>query len=185
MKIGIVSDTHDDVPYFASIAALFAKQSPELIIHCGDWVAPYSVVEFGRAIDAVLPGMTIRGVFGNNDGDQFRILEAIRDEKLNIDIAKDILEIPAEREGDRPVAIYHGTEEKIVNALTGYGEYRAVFRGHTHIPKVLMHETRYGKVLEVNPGTASSYSRGRVTKRGSVAIYDSEANSAELLFFDR
>lgn len=182
MKIGIISDTHDHVEGFAQAAILLRRHAVELVVHCGDWVAPYTVVAFGRAVQAVLPNVPIRGVFGNNDGDRVRINEQIRGEKLDIQIASDILELPAGK--GKPIAVYHGTEEKIVNALIGYGQYKAVFRGHTHIPAVRGHQIGSGEnVLEVNPGTTSSFSGGRIVDKASVAVYDSETNTAELLFF--
>lgn len=46
--IGIVSDTHEDVPMIVRAVALFKERAPELVIHCGDIISPLCL--------SVLPG---------------------------------------------------------------------------------------------------------------------------------
>jgi putative phosphoesterase len=178
MKIGIISDTHDHVQTYGLVGNLFKDRQVEMIIHCGDWISPFSVALFARVLEKTCPNVPIQGVFGNNDGDIYRIIEVLEKEDIHVLIQKDVLELEL---GKRKIAVYHGTEEVLVQALLQCGTYDAVFRGHTHVPVTEM----VGKTLHVNPGTVSSYSQGNILKNVSVAIYDSETNQAELVFFPR
>lgn len=178
MKIGVVSDTHDHVEVFDKVAQIFQQNGVGMVVHCGDWVAPFAVARFAKVMLGALPNIPIQGVFGNNDGDHYHIIQVLEQEGLAVGIEKDILEIPVE---GGTIAVYHGTEEKIVNALIGFGQYKAVFRGHTHVPGIAMS----GSTLHLNPGTVSSFSQGQILKQGSVAIYTAETNSGELVYFDR
>ncbi len=40
MDIGIVSDTHDNVAAVERATEVFAADGVEVVIHCGDFVAP-------------------------------------------------------------------------------------------------------------------------------------------------
>jgi len=61
MKIGVVSDTHDNMPNVARIVDLFNAAGVEFVIHTGD-------ITMARTLD-VMAGLTapMMGVFGNND----------------------------------------------------------------------------------------------------------------------
>ena len=60
--IGIVSDTHEDVPMIVRAVALFKERAPELVIHCGDIISPPVLERFA--------GLALRVVYGNNDGER-------------------------------------------------------------------------------------------------------------------
>jgi putative phosphoesterase len=59
MRIGILSDTHDQVARTATAVAMLIAEGVEVLIHCGDLTGPEVVTECGR-----LPSYY---VFGNND----------------------------------------------------------------------------------------------------------------------
>ena len=46
MKIGVVSDTHDQRQRILEAIDIFNKEKVGLVIHCGDWVAPFSAARF-------------------------------------------------------------------------------------------------------------------------------------------
>lgn len=178
MKIGVVSDTHDHIETYGTIANLFQQKQVEMIIHCGDWISPFSVASFVKTMHKVMPGMPIQGVFGNNDGDIYNCIRIVESENLEVIIQKEILQLEID---SKKIAVYHGTDEPLVEALLKSNVYAAVFRGHTHIPVNGME----GTTLHLNPGTVCSFSNGQLLKNASVAVYDSSTNSAELLFFPR
>lgn len=61
MHVGIVSDTHDNVPAVERATEIFENEGVDVVIHCGDFVAPLVIPYF----DA----FELHGVFGNNDGE--------------------------------------------------------------------------------------------------------------------
>ena len=62
MLIGIVSDTHDDLAAVEAAVSLFEREGVDAVVHCGDFVAPFSVTPF----DADFGFHAVRG---NNDGE--------------------------------------------------------------------------------------------------------------------
>ncbi len=167
MKIGVISDTHDQVENILKAVDLLNKEGVELVIHCGDWVAPFTLA-FYKNLKA-----PIKGVFGNNDGDRF--LHPIRAKKfgVNIEFEERILSLVIE---DRKIFVYHGDYGEVTNALVACGTYDAVFHGHTH-KRV---NELVGKTLSLNPGTFMPMT-DEETKGASFAIYDSSDNSARFI----
>jgi uncharacterized protein len=66
MKVGVISDTHDQIENILKAVELLNQEKVELVVHCGDWVAPFTL-KFYHALKC-----PIKGIFGNNDGDKFR-----------------------------------------------------------------------------------------------------------------
>ncbi len=64
MKLGVMADSHDNVPMVRRAVELFNRRGVDLVIHAGDFVAPFAV--------APLAGLDCRvvAVFGNNDGER-------------------------------------------------------------------------------------------------------------------
>src|SRR5574341_991152 len=69
MKIAILSDIHDNVWKLA--AALPGMQNTEVMICCGDLCSPFIVGLLAEGFK----DRPIHIVFGNNDGDLFRITQ--------------------------------------------------------------------------------------------------------------
>jgi putative phosphoesterase len=70
MKIGIISDTHDDLDSVRQAVLLFKKKNVDLVIHAGDYVYPGVVEKF-----ADLPNARLVGVLGNNDGEKIGLFQ--------------------------------------------------------------------------------------------------------------
>ena len=138
MKIPIISDTHDDVFNTKRVLdGLKAKGFSE-VIHLGDYSAPFMIEYF--------KGFKVHTVLGNNDGDKYRIVSKMIENSFNF---KDYL-LELEIEGKK-VALYHGTEEGILNALIFCKKYDIVLHCHTH---KIRNEVVDG-VLVLNPGTVN------------------------------
>lgn len=134
MKLGIVSDTHDNLEKARNAADYFETQNIGTVIHCGDMVAPFTAEVFDRSFD-------FHYIRGNNDGEWNlkQVVEQFGSFYNNI--------VELEIDGQK-IAAYHGTEEEIVEGLVKSGNYDYVLRGHTHQRK---HEEQ-SKTVEINPG---------------------------------
>ncbi len=64
MIVGIIADTHDRLPLLDKAVKRLNEEKVELVLHAGDYVAPFVVPHF-KPLKARLIG-----VFGNNDGDK-------------------------------------------------------------------------------------------------------------------
>lgn len=134
MKIGIVSDTHDNLEKAEAAAEFFEEKDCDTVIHCGDMVAPFTANLFDRDYE-------FHAVRGNNDG-EWNLKDYIDDfgefhggfTKLSLD--------------GELFAVYHGTEESIVRSLVQSGRYDYVLRGHSHAKKL----DELDGTVEINPG---------------------------------
>lgn len=139
MHLGLVSDTHDDRDAIDAAVELFEAVGVDAVIHCGDFVAPFSVTPFDADFD-------FHAVRGNNDGEW--AVESTVDSFGEYLGEAGVCSF--DTTGDTPisVAVTHGTSPIVVDALVGCGEYDYVVHGHTHARDV---EARDGTV-RVNPG---------------------------------
>lgn len=161
MKIGIISDTHDNIEALEKAIDKFNEQKVELVFHCGDWVAPFMAAKCEKL------NCKIIAVFGNNDGDLVRLVEMGKD-KISFEAQCAETEIDG-----RKMAIYHGTSKALLLSLLYCGKYDVVFSGHTHIGLI----EKTSNTLHVNPGSPS-FPRNHVP---SIAIYETKTNNAELI----
>jgi len=175
MKIGIVSDTHDRLDAIEKVFHIFLDEKVEQIIHCGDWVSPFTI-EFFDEMNLQHTKIPVFSVFGNNEGDIKRIIE--RNNNLAFPVqfaAKTVLEL--ERDGKR-LATYHGHDKEILSALIASQHYDAVFCGHTH----MQFSMSQGKTLVFNPGAICYARESKMIKEASVGIYDSQTNEARHIY---
>jgi len=157
--IGILSDTHDNLPRVREAVRLFNDAGCDLVIHAGDFVAPFTVDEL-RNLRA-----PVRAVFGNCDGEKAGLVRAFQG----------LGEIR-----EAPFAFLHGGLRFVISHMDApVGEYvqartcDVVVYGHTHRPVV---ESRDG-VLLVNSGEAGGWLGGKST----VALLDPAALTAEII----
>lgn len=152
MKIGIISDTHDHVPHITLAVSLFRKEEVRRIFHAGDFCSPFTVPLFkGYEMDAV---------FGNNDGDHFRLINKFKENGLSIH--NEFFE--TELDGCK-MALYHGTQPSITDALVRCSSYDLVISGHTHqVVNEMVGNTRV-----LNPGSAHGFDTN-----ATVAVFDTE-----------
>ncbi|WP_435098797.1 YfcE family phosphodiesterase [Halarchaeum sp. P4] len=162
MLVGVVSDTHDDLERAERAVAHFEDAGCEVVVHCGDVVAPFTATVFES------DDFEFHAVRGNNDG-EWALQNAIGEfgeyhgesAELTLDGAE--------------FAVYHGTSGALVDALLTCGDYDYVLHGHTHEHG---HEERNG-THRVNPG-GLPFSAG--DDRYHVAVIDTE--SGDVTFTD-
>ncbi|MDW7726746.1 MAG: metallophosphoesterase [Candidatus Methanoperedens sp.] len=164
MKIGIISDTHDNQSAIDEAVRIFNREEVELVIHAGDWNAPFSMVRLARAKARIV------GVFGNVDGERDFMKE--KAEEAGVEILGDSGEL---EEGGIKIALYHGNQEMFVDALSRSGMYNVVARGHTHNPEL----KNTGSCLVINPGEGCGYLTGKRT----LVILDTASMAADIVDF--
>ncbi len=153
MLVGLISDSHDNVPNIERAVSIFRDKQVEMVLHAGDYCSPFTIPPF--------EGLELKGVFGNNDGDHYLLLQKFRD------IGGEHLGTFGELtiDGCR-IALYHGTDTPVTAALEQCGNYDVVVTGHTHEKKI---ET-VDRTLAVNPGTAHGFG-----EEASVALLDTKS----------
>src|SRR5512136_1142704 len=111
MLIGLISDTHDNIPLIEKAVSRLNQEKVELVLHAGDYVAPFVIQKF-KALNCKLIG-----VFGNNDGDH-ELLRKRFSETENCTIRGRFAEINAE---GFLIALLHGDETELLNAVATHG----------------------------------------------------------------
>jgi len=157
--IGILSDSHDNLVLIRRAVALFNDMGCDLVIHAGDFVAPFAAAELRNLRSPV------RAVFGNCDGERAGLARAF----------EGLGEIR-----EAPFAFTHAGLRFLVShmdgPLAGYVAKIpcdvAVF-GHTH---KAVSETRDG-VLVINPGEAGGWLHGKAT----IALLDPRKMAVDII----
>lgn len=148
--IGIMADTHDNLASIRKAVQIFNKEEVELVIHAGDLIAPFTAGEFQNLNSKLV------AIFGNNDGERDGLKKAYKE----ICPLEDFKELSV---NNKSIAVIHGTNEAIVDALALSGKYDVLIRGHTHKLKVIN-----GKTMIINPGETCGYVSGDKT----VVLFD-------------
>lgn len=165
MRIGAISDTHDNLPQIEKVVKFLNDQKVDLALHAGDYVAGFVVPKLAKL------NCRLVGVFGNNDGDH-ELLKKRFSETSNCTIHERFTQVQAE--GFR-IALLHGHETELLDAVIASGYFDAVVHGHSHFLSI----QKKGKTLVINPGEVCGYLTGKCT----VALLDTakqEAKIAEL-----
>lgn len=163
MLIGLIADTHDNLPRVRQAVGIFNKAGVDLVLHAGDWCSPFVLAEFGT-LEAPLIG-----VWGNNDGDR----QLLQQRAAGLETVN-ITGYVAETEADGvKIGMTHGHENAIFSALARSGAYDIMVFGHTHQVEI----SRMGRTLLINPGEACGYLSGRAT----AAFLDVDIRKAEII----
>lgn len=56
MKVGIISDTHDNLPLVDKAIERLNREKVKIVLHAGDYIAPFTVVRF-KQLEAKLIGV--------------------------------------------------------------------------------------------------------------------------------
>jgi putative phosphoesterase len=182
MKVGIISDTHDDIENVQRAIEIFNAERIEYVIHAGDYVLPGIIKEFEKLNAKLI------GVLGNNDGEKVHLL-------------KNFLDIGGELKGELgeiklnglEFGIYHGTAKEVKDLLVNSRKYDVLICGHTHkteLPPVTPKEQQLGSngkrltTLVLNPGTAHKKieSVSGAFTEGGIIIFDTQTR--EYRFID-
>lgn len=155
MKIGLISDTHDNLPKLERAVSFFNKNKVDFVLHAGDYVAPFTVDKLkALSCDWI-------GVFGNNDGERkglsAKSLDRIKDPPYRFKLL------------GRKVTLTHDPQSVNINKEKA----ELIVFGHTHRPETVKIKDK----LVVNPGECSGWVSGKST----IAIVDLAALSARII----
>ena len=117
--IGIMADSHDNLNAIRKAVDFFNGEKVEMVIHAGDLISPFTSNEFKNL------KMPFEAVFGNNDGERTGLKQAYSD----LCVLEDFKEFNI---NGRKIAVIHGHQNKITNALAAGGNYDVLIRGHSH-----------------------------------------------------
>ena len=140
-----MADSHDNLPFIDKAIAAFESTGREVVLHCGDFIAPFAVKKMLQFKGRVV------GVFGNNDGEKTGIRK----------LWPEVFEPPHLFElGGRRVMAVHD-----VAAAPESPDVDVVAFGHSHEKSL-----QPGPPLIVNPGETG----GWLGNPPTVAVLDTE-----------
>jgi len=160
MIVGIIADTHDHLPLLDKAVKRLNEEKVELVLHAGDYVAPFVVPHF-KPLKA-----SLIGVFGNNDGDKELLKK--RFTELGVEIHGKFAEVMVD--GLR-IAVLHGDEVELLRSLIDVESYDVIVHGHTHEAKTY----RKGKTLVINPGEVCGY----LSEKPTIALLNTQTLDAK------
>ena len=165
MKIGVMSDTHDNLFNLISTLDTFRKLGIDTVIHCGDLTSLEMVTHF--------EGFRVIYTIGNIDAASGAIVKCFQ--KLNEEnfagiVFKGVL-------GGVQLAVAHGHIKGMVANLLRQNHYKWIFHGHTHEKRnELKRRTRI-----VNPGALGGMGR----EHRSFCVVDLDTQSVEFMKPDK
>ncbi|MFB6172601.1 MAG: metallophosphoesterase [Haloarculaceae archaeon] len=164
MRLGVISDTHDNVAAIEEAVDLFEREGIDTLVHCGDYVAPLMIPYF--------EGFELHGVLGNNDGDA----DAIERQFMDLGGDSRLHGRYAELTFDgTSLFVLHGDQGMdVVDEWAESGSYDYVLYGHFHAAE----ERDVGETTVVNPGAHLPIT----DDSRSVAVLDTRTDAVE--FFD-
>ncbi|HDJ26706.1 MAG TPA: metallophosphoesterase [Aciduliprofundum sp.] len=165
MRVAVVSDTHDNLVNVRKVVEVVKERDPELIVHLGDIISPFTLQELMKA------GKRVIALYGNNDGERLKLREVAEKGGSEIHEPPLILEL-----GKRRILAIHGwgpptRTRALVRSLALSGDYDVVLYGHTH----QWHLEKIGKTTVLNPGSAY----GLLFSEPTMAILDLDLLSVE------
>lgn len=161
MRIGIIADTHDRLPFIDKAVQKLNEERVDLVLHAGDYIAPFVTTRF-EPLNAKMIG-----VFGNNDAEKDLLRSKF--DAMGAQIHGRFAQITVD---DLKIALLHGEENSLLEALIKSGAYDVVVHGHTHRARAC----KEGNTLIVNPGEVCGY----LSERATIAFLDSETADVEM-----
>jgi putative phosphoesterase len=157
--IGIMSDSHDNCDAVKRVVRFLRELKCELVIHAGDFVAPFAAKELKHLL------CPVKAVFGNCDGEKRGLERTIQ---------------PFGEIKEAPYVFSHANRNFLVSHIhisvdkyAASGKYDVVVFGHTHKPEI-----RKSKgTLLINPGETGGWVSGKST----FALLDPVIREAEII----
>jgi putative phosphoesterase len=149
MKIGVMADSHDNLPALVKAVSLFNDAGVSLVLHAGDLISPFTAKPFKQLKCELI------AVYGNNDG-EIKGLAEVFDGRIYR--APYLVQFKGKN-----ILLMH--EPDNLEALAISGKFDAIIYGHTHEIDI-----RKGPTLVINPGECGGWLSGRRT----VALWDVE-----------
>ncbi len=161
MRIGIVSDTHNQLRNVERIVELFNQTGVERVIHTGDITQAKVVALLGRL------RMPVLGVYGNNDLERASLAAAADEHGIALSDPPLHLEL-----GGRSLSVVHDPLDIQERWLA---KQDVVLHGHNHRTVI----ERRGGCLVFNPGECAGIMAGH----NRIGVLDLSTRTPELLHF--
>ena len=157
MRMGIIADTHDNLPKIKKAVRFLNRKKVDCLLHAGDYIAPF-------AARSLLEGLScdFYGVFGNNDGERDG-LNRVSQGKIKPGPLRVTLD-------GRGIVLVHDLNS--INLAAE--ESQVVIFGHTHKPEI----RRKDSLILINPGECA----GWLSNRSSIAIIDLNTLSPSIFY---
>lgn len=136
LKVGVLSDTHDDEANLKVALAAYRQQAISQLIHCGDMIGPEIARQFR--------GFHVIYVDGNMDRESGEIYRTLRE----IDPHSVVLPTFEGEIAGVSIAVTHGADQAELDRVIRAGIHRFVFTGHTHRRR----DETLGPTRVFNPG---------------------------------
>jgi putative phosphoesterase len=163
MRVAIISDIHDNIPRLR--AALRGLEGVGAVLCLGDLCSPFMIKELGEGFRG-----PVHIVFGNNDGDRYRIAEAAR-KYPHLELHGEYADLEID---GRTFSVNHFDD--IGRAIAEGGTHDVVCYGHSH----RFGMEKRGNTLVVNPGEIF----GLLTGKATYVVYDTKTGEAERVDLD-
>ncbi len=158
MKIGILSDTHNNLKNLQAALALFKNEGIDTLVHCGDLT--------DASLVGAMEGFRVIFVLGNGDIASGEIRAALLAQNPENYAGL----VFSGRVGGARIGATHGHLPGQVDELVHSGEYDYVFKGHSHRRQ----DERFGFTRLINPGALG----GLHPEPRQVCILDLDAGKA-------
>jgi len=156
-----MSDSHDNCDALQRTVCFFKDIRCELVIHAGDFVAPFAARELENLL------CPVKAVFGNCDGEKRGLEKTIQ---------------PFGEIKEAPFVFSHQGKTILITHLhfsvdkyAASKKYEIIVFGHTHKPEI---REAHGTLL-INPGETGGWLSGK----SSVVLLDPAQWEAEIVFF--
>jgi len=161
MKIGLLSDTHNNIANLQTALALFEQERVTTLIHCGDLT--------GVEVAAKMAGFHVICVFGNGDVASGEIRQVLLSQRPENSAG---LVFSGRISGAR-IGATHGHLPGRVEELVRSGEHDYVFTGHSHEHR----DDRIGFTRLINPGALGGLRR----ENHHVCLLDLDTGQAKFI----
>jgi putative phosphoesterase len=161
MKIGILSDTHNNFENLQTALNLFQQEGISRLFHCGDLT--------GAEIARKLAGFEVTCVLGNVDVASGEIRETLLAQNPENSVGL----VYRGQVGDARIAATHGHIPGALDELVHAGSFDYVFTGHSHLHK----EERFGITRLINPGSLGGLRR----EERHVCLLDLDSGKARFI----
>ncbi|MFQ6082180.1 MAG: metallophosphoesterase [Candidatus Aminicenantia bacterium] len=148
--IGLMADSHDNLTKIKSAVEIFNQEKCSLVIHAGDFVAPFAAKELKNL------QCPVKAVYGNCDGERFGLKKAfngigeLQDSPFSFNYNNFnflVLHIP-----------------HLLDTYVDSGEYNIIVYAHTHKPEA----EKKKDMIVINPGETG----GWLSDKGTVVLLD-------------
>ncbi len=163
MRVGLISDTHDNVTMIKAAIKRLNELEVSLVLHAGDYISPFTAKPYAELKAKMI------GVYGNNCAEREKLKEVYA--AVGKEIVGNFAEVEA---GGRSIALLHGHDDALLRSLIAHGVYDVVVHGHDHKAKI----AKVGSTLVINPGEACGWLYGK----SSLAVLDTDGLKAEIIY---